>query len=170
MRPTIATIALVMVVIDQLSKVWAVATLDPVNPPRYANGLLTLRLVRNPGAAFSLGSSATWVFTLLAIAALTYCLVVLAPRVTSMGGAVVTGLAVAGISGNLVDRLVRPPGALRGHVIDFLQIPHWAIFNVADMCIVATAVLVVAGVVREVLTERRREPGAAADRTDPGAA
>ncbi|WP_203566999.1 signal peptidase II [Aestuariimicrobium ganziense] len=160
-RVLIAGLAVVLLAIDQATKAWAVATLDPSDPPSYLGGFLTLRLVRNPGAAFSLGSSATWLFSLLAIAALTYCLFVLAPRITSRGGAVVTGLAIAGIAGNLIDRIVRPPGVMRGHVIDFLQIPHWAIFNVADMCIVATAILVVLGAIREAVVERRQKQAAA---------
>jgi signal peptidase II len=55
---------------------------------------------------------------------------------------VALGLLCAGVAGNLVDRLVRQPGVLHGHVVDFLQLPHWPIFNVADMCITSAAVLI----------------------------
>jgi signal peptidase II len=55
---------------------------------------------------------------------------------------VALGLLTAGVAGNLVDRLFREPGVLRGHVVDFLQLPHWPIFNVADMCITSAAVLI----------------------------
>jgi len=56
---------------------------------------------------------------------------------------VATGCLLAGIVGNLIDRLFREPGPFHGHVIDFLQLPHFAIFNVADMFITAAAVLVI---------------------------
>jgi signal peptidase II len=55
---------------------------------------------------------------------------------------VAIGLLCAGVAGNLTDRLFRPPGVLRGHVIDFLELPHWPIFNVADMCITAAAIMI----------------------------
>ena len=50
---------------------------------------------------------------------------------------------LAGITGNLADRLFREPGPFRGHVVDFIQLPYFAIFNVADMFITAAAVLVI---------------------------
>ena len=56
--------------------------------------------------------------------------------------AVAFGLLLAGITGNLTDRIFRAPGGLRGHVVDFLQLPHWPIFNVADMCINVAAALI----------------------------
>jgi signal peptidase II len=55
---------------------------------------------------------------------------------------VAIGLLCAGVAGNLTDRLFRPPGVLRGHVIDFLELPYWPIFNVADMCITAAAIMI----------------------------
>ena len=51
-------------------------------------------------------------------------------------------LLLGGAVGNLTDRLVRAPGPFRGHVVDFLQLPHWPIFNVADMCVVSAALLI----------------------------
>jgi signal peptidase II len=55
---------------------------------------------------------------------------------------VAIGLLCAGVAGNLTDRLFRPPGVLRGHVIDFLELPYWPVFNVADMCITAAAIMI----------------------------
>jgi signal peptidase II len=64
---------------------------------------------------------------------------------------VALGLLCAGVAGNLADRLFRPPGPFRGHVVDFLELPHWPIFNVADMCISGAAVLImVLAVVRNI--------------------
>jgi signal peptidase II len=67
----------------------------------------------------------------------------LVPRLGHGGWAVALGLLTAGVSGNLTDRIFRSPGILRGHVVDFLQLPHWPIFNVADLCITTAAVMVV---------------------------
>ena len=103
-------------------------------------GLLTLQLIHNPGAAFSLGENFTVVLTAIAASALVFVSWRLIPRVRHRGWAVGLGLLLAGILGNLTDRLIRPPGVARGHVVDFLQLPNFAIFNVADMCITFAAV------------------------------
>ena len=136
-------IALAGTVLDQASKALAIAHLDPAQPVPLLGGLLTLRLIRNPGAAFSFGEQFTVVFTVIAIGALIGVSGWLLPRVRHTGWAVATGCLLAGIVGNLIDRLFREPGAFHGHVIDFLQLPYFAIFNVADMFITAAAVLVI---------------------------
>lgn len=131
------------VVLDQVTKTIAIATLDPQQPIPLLGGLLTLRLIRNPGAAFSLGEEFTVVLTCIAIAALVAVSGWLLPRVRHIGWAVATGFLLAGIVGNLIDRLFREPAPFRGHVVDFLQLPYFAIFNVADICITTAAVLVI---------------------------
>ena len=75
-----------------------------------------------------------------------------APRLTSKGWAVVLGLVMGGVLGNLTDRIFREPGLLRGHVIDWMQLPHWHIFNIADSAIVIAAFISV------VLTARNIPP------------
>ena len=126
--------------LDILTKTLAVASLDPENPTRVLGGLITFRLIRNPGAAFSLGENATVFFALLAVAALVVVGVWMVPKVAVRSWAIATGLLLAGIAGNLVDRLFRSPGVFRGHVVDFIQIPFFgAIFNVADMCLTFAA-------------------------------
>jgi signal peptidase II len=142
-RVLFAGVALLGLTLDVASKVLVVDRLDPAEPVRLLGGLLTLRLIRNPGAAFSQGEGITWVFALAAVAVLVFVLARLVPRVRHRGWAVALGLLVAGVGGNLIDRLFRAPGPLRGHVVDFLQLPHWPIFNVADMCITSAAVLIV---------------------------
>ncbi|MFT4164520.1 MAG: signal peptidase II [Microlunatus sp.] len=142
MRRVFVLVGLVGVLLDQLVKVLAVRNLDPQDPPVLLGGLVTLRLIRNPGAAFSLGENFTIVFALLAVAVLVFILARLAPRIDHPGWAVALGLLVAGVAGNLLDRLVREPGFLYGHVVDFIQLPHFAIFNIADMCITSAAVLI----------------------------
>ena len=129
--------------VDWAAKEWALAGLDPASPVPVIPGQLYLRLIRNPGAAFSMGESFTVVLTCLAIAALTFLLVWMVPRVRHPGWAVATGLLLAGVSGNLFDRLTREPGAFHGHVIDFLQVPWFAVFNVADIWITFAAITVI---------------------------
>lgn len=142
MRLIFAAVAAGGLLLDQLTKIIAVRWLDPADPPVLLGGLLTLRLIRNPGAAFSLGENFTMVFALLAIGVVSFVLVKLAPKVNHPGWAVALGLLVAGVSGNLMDRIFRTPGFLRGHVVDFFQLPHFAIFNIADVCITSAAVLI----------------------------
>lgn len=142
MRLIFAVVAAGGLLLDQLTKIVAVRWLDPADPPVLLGGLLTLRLIRNPGAAFSLGENFTIVFALLAVAVVSFVLVKLAPKIDHPGWAVALGLLVAGVSGNLMDRIFRTPGFLRGHVVDFFQLPHFAIFNVADVCITSAAVLI----------------------------
>ena len=83
------------------------------------------------------------VLTGIAIAALIGVLAALVPRIRHVGWAVAIGFLLAGITGNLFDRLFREPGPFRGHVVDFLRLPNFAIFNVADMFITAAAVMVI---------------------------
>jgi signal peptidase II len=96
---------------------------------------------------------------------LVFVLVRLVPRIGHPGWAVALGFLCAGVAGNLVDRLFRAPAVLRGHVVDFLQLPHWPIFNVADMCIDTAAVMIIIlAVVKNVGLSGERHPrGAAAD-------
>jgi signal peptidase II len=133
----------VLYAVDQATKWLAVDRLTG-EPQRHVVGdLLRLHLTRNAGAAFSTGTGYTELLTVLAAAAAVFVLW-LSRRLGSAWWAVAFGLLLAGICGNLTDRLFRSPGVLRGHVVDFLQLPHWPIFNVADMCInVAAAMILV---------------------------
>ena len=127
--------------VDLIVKNLAIANLDPQKPIPLLGGLVTLRLIRNPGAAFSMGEDFTVVLTIVAIAALVAVLGWVVPRIRHIGWSVTIGFLLAGIVGNLTDRLFREPGPFRGHVVDFIQLPNFAIFNVADMFITAAAVL-----------------------------
>lgn len=142
LRWLFGSVALSGLAADALTKFVVVDRLQPQAPVRLLGGLLTLRLIRNPGAAFSLGERYTYVFALLSAVVLAVVVVRVVPRLGHPGWAVALGLLCAGVAGNLSDRLFRPPGFLRGHVVDFLQLPHWPIFNVADMCITGAAVLI----------------------------
>lgn len=128
--------------VDVVSKAVAVAALAHRPPVALVGGLLTLRLTRNPGAAFSIGVGATLVFSLVAVAVIVAILRT-ARRLRSAAWAAALGLVLGGALGNLTDRIVRSPGVLRGHVVDWIELPHWPVFNVADSCIVTGASLLV---------------------------
>lgn len=155
-------VALLGVVADVTTKILVVSSLVPGVPVRLLGGALTLRLIRNPGAAFSLGERYTFLFALLSAGVLVFVLTRLQPRIGHPGWSVALGLLCAGVAGNLSDRLFRSPGVLRGHVVDFLQVPWWPIFNLADMCITSAAVLImILSVVKNVGIggERYAKPG-----------
>lgn len=130
-------------IVDQVTKAVMLTVLDPAHPIPLLGGLVTLQLLRNSGAAFSMGEGLTIGLAIIALVALIGVLVWFVPRVRHIGWTVAMGLLVAGISGNLADRLFRDPGPFQGHVVDFIQLPYFAVFNVADMCITAAAVVVI---------------------------
>ncbi|MEP9380909.1 signal peptidase II [Nocardioides sp. KR10-350] len=140
-RLLFVTVAVALLAVDQLTKVWAVASLTPGHPQEVVGSLLRLDLTRNPGAAFSTGTSHTGFFTALAIVA-AIVTIYFAMRAASRAWGVALGFLFAGIVGNLVDRVAREPRSFHGHVVDFLELPHWPIFNVADTCITVAAVLI----------------------------
>ena len=168
--PLFSSVALLGLSLDVVTKVAAVRTLAPGVGVPVLGDLLTLRLIRNPGAAFGQGEGFTWVFAVAAVLVLAFVGVRLVPRLGHVGWAVALGLLVAGVTGNLVDRIFRAPAPFRGHVVDFLQLPHWPIFNVADMCITAAAVMIVVlSVLKNVGIDGRR-PGEEAPAQDSSAA
>ncbi|GAA2117463.1 signal peptidase II [Nocardioides bigeumensis] len=132
-RLIFASVFLTAYAADVLSKVWAVEALE-TRTIDVVGEWFQLHLVRNPGAAFSTATSLTPALSTLAIAAACVVLFV-ARRVGSTPWAWSLGLLMAGITGNLTDRLFRDPGPMRGHVIDLFMVPNWPVFNVADICI-----------------------------------
>ncbi|MDL5350012.1 signal peptidase II [Microbacterium sp. zg-YB36] len=150
-----AILAVAVLAADQFTKYLALENLPYQETVPVFGEALQLYLTRNPGAAFSLGEGVTWIFTIV-LAAAAVTIVVLTVRVVrSRWWAVVLGLLLGGILGNLTDRLFREPGFLVGHVVDFIHTPWmWlglpsAIYNVADIFIVtmmlSVAVLVLIG-------------------------
>ena len=135
-------VAFAVLALDQAAKAVAVRALAGRDPVELFGGLLTLRLVRNPGAAFGIAGGMTVVLTLVAVVVIVAVLRT-ARRLHSLPWALTLGLLLGGATGNLVDRLLRAPGALRGHVVDMLELPHWPVFNVADMAITTAAAAVV---------------------------
>lgn len=136
-------IAAIVFVLDQLSKLWAENTLEHNVAQPLVGDILKLCLIYNSGAAFGLGSSITPIITGVQIGIALAVIVVLVRSVRSRAWAISFSLLLGGALGNIVDRLFRDPGPLTGHVVDFLELPHWPIFNVADIAVTSGAVLLV---------------------------
>jgi signal peptidase II len=147
-------VAVLVLAADIISKAIVVARLSgrnclagnvvPSPPPvRLLGGLLTLCESRNPGAAFGIGgASMTIVFTAIAVGVIIF-IVRTSRTIRSRAWAVALGLLLGGATGNLTDRIFRAPGPLRGWVVDWIQLPHWPVFNLADSAITCGAVLMV---------------------------
>ena len=136
--------ALVIYVTDQLTKMLVVRDLVEGQPVHVVGDFLVFMFVRNPGAAFSLASGSTWIFSILATV-VTAAIIFFARKIRSLAWAVVFGLLLGGTLGNLTDRLFREPSFGEGHVVDFISMPWMlpAIFNVADIAIVSSMILFV---------------------------
>ena len=128
--------------VDIVTKLIAVAKLADRDRVTVIPHVLWLTFTRNAGAAFSLGTGATAVFTAVAVGVVVV-IVRTARSLASTGWAVVLGLLLGGALGNLSDRLFRSPGPLRGHVVDWIELPHWPVFNIADSAIVIGGLLAV---------------------------
>lgn len=141
-RPLVALTFLLgaaVVALDQSTKAWAEATLAGQGRIPILGDLLGFQLAHNPGAAFSIGTNATVVFTVVTVAAV-IAAAVTAVRVRSLTQAVVIGLLGGAAASHASDRLFRPPAFGRGYVVDFLAYGNWFIGNVADIIIVAAAI------------------------------
>jgi signal peptidase II len=162
------TVAALVYAADVISKAIVVATLTENTPVRVVGSLLQLDYLRNPGAAFSLGADGyTVVFTLIA-AAVIVAILRMARTLASRRWAVALGLLLGGALGNLTDRIARSPGPLRGWVVDFIQLPHWPVFNLADSAICCGGALMVLLTVLGVHPDRQaeRRPRAGETRAD----
>ena len=136
------TVAAVVLALDIITKVLAVRLLIPGQPVPIIGDTVTWTLVRNSGAAFSMATGYTWMLTLIATGVVVG-IVWMGRRLVSPWWAVGLGMILGGAMGNLVDRFFRSPGPLRGHVVDFLSVGWWPVFNVADPSVVGGAILLV---------------------------
>ena len=141
--------------LDIGTKQWALSALED-RDIKVVGDLLVLHLTFNPGAAFSTGTEFTIVFTGLAMVAVVVVLW-LSRRIRSTGWALALGLLLGGVSGNLTDRLVRDPEPFHGHVVDFLMLPNWPVFNIADICINVAAGLIILQTFRGVALDGSRD-------------
>jgi signal peptidase II len=158
------SVALGVYLLDLATKSWAVRALADRPPVQVVGDLLQLDLVFNPGAAFSTGTGYTVVLTFVAITAVGVVLWT-ARRLANPLWAIGLGFLLGGVLGNLTDRLFRPPGFLRGHVVDFIRLPDFPVFNVADMAInVAAAVIIVQALRGVTVAGARADDDRAGDR------
>ena len=152
----LALVAVGIYLVDQGAKALVLANLAEYERVPVLGELLQFYLVKNAGAAFSIGSGTTWIFAIIATAVVVF-IVIFAHRIRSLGWAVLFGLLLGGNAGNLTDRLTREPGFGVGHVIDFIQIYGFpAIFNVADMAIVFSMAIFVILTIRGVRLDGTR--------------
>ncbi|WP_370287514.1 signal peptidase II [Nocardioides sp.] len=165
-----AVIAAVMLGVDQVTKALAEHHLEGRPDIQVIGTILQLHLTYNPGAAFSLGTGFTAGLSVLAIVA-TCVVLFISRRLVDRIWAVALGLLLAGITGNLVDRIFRDPAPFRGHVVDFLMLPNWPVFNIADVCINVGVALILLQVLRGIGMDGRRVSDAesAADDDAPAA-
>ena len=140
-RQLLAT-ALLVILVDLATKVWAVARLENQSDIKLIGDFLKFSFVRNPGAAFSFGTNVTWVFTLIAIA-VSIAILVISRTVTNKPWAIALGGLLGGAVGNLIDRIFRSPDVFRGHVVDFISIPNYPMFNISDSAVVLSAIAMV---------------------------
>ncbi len=140
--PMVLAVAAVVLALDQATKFWAEATLAGRAPVPVLGDFLRFQLVHNAGAAFTIGTGATWIFTIVAAVAVVV-LLWFATRPQQTGRAVALALLLGGATTHLLDRLFRPPGFARGKVVDFIDYNGWFVGNVADIALVVGAGLVV---------------------------
>ena len=143
----LAGTAVGIVLIDQVTKAWAVTYLRPriesgEGPIYIIDPLLRLTYVENTGAAWGMGAGYTWIFTIVAVV-VGVVIVRFARTITSRAWALALGGLLGGLLGNLIDRLTRPPGPGLGSVVDFIGLPNFPVFNVADIAITCSAVAMI---------------------------
>lgn len=140
--PLALTIAAIVIVVDQATKFWADRTLADRGPVPVIGDFIQFRLIRNAGAAFSMGEDTTWIFTIITAAAVVWLFwFVTRPQPTwrVVGFALLLGGAIT----HLGDRLFRAPGFAQGHVVDFIDYNGWFVGNVADIALVGGAIWLV---------------------------
>lgn len=143
-RRTVAVLVLAVLwlALDQVTKHWAETSLTRGESVPFVGEVLQLHLTYNSGAAFSLGTGMTGVLT--AVATVVVAVIVWqAFRTRSLPWALTLGLLLGGALGNLTDRYLRPPSVGLGHVVDFLALPNFPVFNLADVGITTAAGLII---------------------------
>ncbi|WP_066526278.1 signal peptidase II [Corynebacterium bouchesdurhonense] len=142
-RRVAATMALIAVV-DQAVKQLMLSWLEPGVPMPVIGDWFRFYLLFNSGAAFSMGENLTWLFTTIQLAFVVGALIV-APKLAGRWEVLGVALIAGGALGNVIDRLFRAPGFFFGHVVDYISVGSFAVFNIADACItVGVAVLLAA--------------------------
>ncbi len=155
-----AVIILAVAAVDQVVKAIMLSWLEPGVPVPVIGDWFRFFLLFNPGAAFSMGADSTWLFTTIQ---LTFVVVIaiLAPKIRDRWQAVGLAMIAGGALGNLIDRLFRDPGFWFGHVVDYISVGGFAVFNIADASITCGVVVFVIAILTEERREKDREEVAA---------
>lgn len=151
-----AAVAVVGYALDQVTKWLVQANMELGESIEVLPPVLSWHYILNPGAAFSIGTSVTWIFTIVQAAVVLYVLFILR-RVGSKVWAAGLGGLLAGAAGNLTDRLFREPSFGMGHVVDFIALPNFAIFNIADSLVVCSMAVICVLIFRGLQIDGSRE-------------
>lgn len=144
-RPRLAlfgTVVLFVVLADQLTKWWALTALNPGEHVDVIGSFIQFTLYFNPGAAFGTAAGYTLILSVVAIGA-SVALIFLARQLHDPIWTIGLALFLGGALGNLIDRIFREPGVLKGHVVDFINYSGWFVGNVADIALTVAAIMVV---------------------------
>ena len=145
----VTAVALIVATLDQLTKWIVLDNLAPGERVPIIGDWFRFLLTFNPGAAFSMGENSTWLFTTIQLAFIVFVFAYFVPRLESRWTAVGVALLAGGALGNVIDRLCRPPAFFVGHVVDFISVGSFAIFNLADSAITVGVVVFVIGLLVE---------------------
>lgn len=148
-RSLIFSLAFILLLADQMTKWWAVAFLSDRAPINILGTFLRFNHTTNSGAAFNIGSNFTIFLTIFAVI-VSIGLAIFAFKITHFAWSLAFGTLLGGVLGNLADRLFREPRFLHGHVVDFIQLPNWPIFNIADIAITTAGVLIAVLIYRNI--------------------
>jgi signal peptidase II len=138
-RRLFITFATLIFAIDLITKNWAVDYLQFREPIQVLGDFLKLTFATNPGAAFNFATDATLILSSLKLCVAAFIIYYMR-KVTNTRWAIALGALLGGVVGNLWDRATRPPGNWRGEVIDWIELPNWPVFNIADSAIVCAGI------------------------------
>ncbi len=155
-----AVIIVVIATVDQIVKQLMLNWLEIGEPVSVIGDWFRFYLLFNPGAAFSMGENSTWLFTCIQLA-FVIGISIYAPRITHRLVGVGLAMVAGGALGNLLDRLFRDPAFFVGHVVDYISIGNFAVFNIADAAISCGVVVFVIGMFLEDRETARTEKAAA---------
>lgn len=153
----VIVLGLAVTAADQVTKYWATSSLAGREPVAVVGELIQFRVIHNAGAAFSIASGLTWLLTLL-VAVVVAVTIRMSARTGSQAWSVALGLVLGGGVGNLIDRIVRPPGFPEGRVVDFIDYGGLFVGNVADIAIVAAVILIGVQTARGIGVDGTRRP------------
>ena len=140
----VVAVMLAIGAVDQGVKQLMLNWLEPGVPQPVIGDWFRFYLLFNSGAAFSMGENLTWLFTAIQLAFVLGALW-FGPRMTSKWEALGLALVAGGALGNLTDRLFRDPGFWFGHVVDYISVGNFAVFNLADASITVGVVVFILG-------------------------